>query len=180
MNGIHKEAILYLYSKGIFATSSPFSPFVHEFGHAINHYYAMEQNYRNILNLNIIDKKNGSETIEEKIIYHFATKFSSIKFNIFNRFDSNNVVDESVDLIFKKIEPDKKMRKKSKYLNFAKWVAIPSHYGRKQLDDPLQKNGEWFAEDFAYYYLTPHAERNQVWEFWHQLFTKDLQKIFNR
>ncbi len=160
------------YTSGFSTTAEASHSIVHEFAHAFCFYYNLGPQHAISLNRNISDS-NLYEKFENKILYHFNNNFP-------NQWDYTyhiDLVSEALNFVVKKIVG--KATGQLFYENqwmlvlFAKWIAVPGDYGRTPLRNHKygHPDSEWFAEGFAYYFLTPVEHRDKIWEIWHEFFT---------
>lgn len=183
-----------LFAQGQSTNNDMINTFVHEFGHIIHNFYGLNHEIRSLLNMNIPTNfvwENDEDF--EKICndFNFNNFFSLKRFN-------KIVVDGAYDYIVRKVQKNYNKHITNDYsqkinnilVTFASWVAVPSLYGRQAIFDDqetidynlqnhLSIHKEWFAEGFAFWYLTPAKDRNKIWDYWHQLFTQELPKRFN-
>lgn len=163
-----------LYNSGFYTTNDPFHSFVHEYGHAISNFWSLFSNEKKTFNTGIINKKYNS--CEEVAIEN--------KDLIQRDSDVQPIMEKMFDSLYNKFEVNNASERNINFLKFAKWTAVPSQYGRVQTLSKI--NGisqlvdyEWFAEAFAYWYLTPVNERNILWGWLNEIFTIEIPQFFN-
>lgn len=157
------------YESGYSSTSSSFHTFVHEFAHSLMRFYALNSTERQKFNSNISQFNSTlGFTCEDYININDYNLRSQGK-QVSTRVDFKSIDDITTKYLFYKINNNKKILQPNvNYYKFAKWIVVPSEYGRSSNDYEL------IAEAFAYWYLTPPAERNKPWGWLHTLFTKKL------
>lgn len=164
------------YKNGWYSSNHWNHVFIHEFAHALAFYYCLPPNFKAILNQNIFDR-NQDESMIKKMKDHFENNYPR-RFRTLENF----LPKKAADFMFDTVLDDVQHRYSNAMNLLIKWILVPSGYGRQKVVETNQIPGpsidnaynEWFAEGFAYYFLTPREFCDEAWNLWHGFFVTKM------
>lgn len=184
-NGWYKNN-LNQYLIGEYATEDNFGTFVHEFGHVICDFFNLNPTSKASHN-SWYKRFKEPEIIINNIEQNLTLLFQNIYQSSPKQVQTKDFLYQMRDYFYRKFNNINSdwdfeqhfIRENDFYqkLVFTTLTAVPSRYGRSdfKIEDENTSSkfsNEWFAEGFAYWYLTPPERRNKIWQWWHEFLTE--------
>lgn len=159
------------YRQGWWASNDIISLIAHEFGHAINVYFNLDNDHRTTFN----DNWNVNSNNNQCNLVPFGTKNNSLSLQ------SQEQINDLVIYFIKRLnERGKVIIGKNKDIEtvLLPLIVVRSNFGRGAWinDDMIIEKDELFAEAFNEWILTPQTQRNWNWELLNDFFMDDLPK----